>query len=316
MTKIEFVLKSLIFSCLFFVGSGIISNPVLASPRLYFDPASYTSANGTDFQINLKIDTENKSAFGADAVVNFPSNDLTVKSVANGGFFSDFSFAQSSGKLEVHGFFSALYDSKNGSGTFAVLTFSPNKSTGTGIANFTCSGDGNDTEILDTTGQNILSCNSLNQLNLSYSSTTTSDNGSTNVCGGTCGSNYNCNSGLFCYQGFCRNPDCRSDLSCKCRNTPSPSPTTKSKPTLKPTISPTPEIITLIKYSPYPSSTPYLSVDLNPASTSQKLDLKKIGIWGGAGLFAVFLILGISKLFKNKNNPPTPIQPPSIPPTF
>lgn len=37
-----------------------------------------------------------------------------------------------------------------------------------------------------------------------------------NWCNGTCGSNYNCQGGLFCYNGYCRNPNCSSDASCGC----------------------------------------------------------------------------------------------------
>jgi LPXTG-motif cell wall-anchored protein len=43
-----------------------------------------------------------------------------------------------------------------------------------------------------------------------------------NFCNGTCGSNYNCQGGYFCYQGFCRNPACPSDSSCGCGATPTP----------------------------------------------------------------------------------------------
>jgi uncharacterized repeat protein (TIGR01451 family)/LPXTG-motif cell wall-anchored protein len=40
--------------------------------------------------------------------------------------------------------------------------------------------------------------------------------GEPNQCNGTCGSNSNCASGLFCYQGYCRNPACQSESSCGC----------------------------------------------------------------------------------------------------
>ena len=46
-----------------------------------------------------------------------------------------------------------------------------------------------------------------------------------NYCGGTCGSNINCQSGLFCYQGYCRNPNCQSDVTCGCGVAPTPTPT-------------------------------------------------------------------------------------------
>jgi hypothetical protein len=37
-----------------------------------------------------------------------------------------------------------------------------------------------------------------------------------NSCNGTCGSNYNCGSGLFCSSGFCRNPSCPTETDCVC----------------------------------------------------------------------------------------------------
>jgi hypothetical protein len=41
-----------------------------------------------------------------------------------------------------------------------------------------------------------------------------------NACGGSCGSNANCQSGMTCFQGFCRNPECTSSTSCVCGTTP------------------------------------------------------------------------------------------------
>lgn len=40
--------------------------------------------------------------------------------------------------------------------------------------------------------------------------------GAPNACGGTCGSNFNCQSNLVCYNGFCRNPSCTSSTNCAC----------------------------------------------------------------------------------------------------
>lgn len=40
--------------------------------------------------------------------------------------------------------------------------------------------------------------------------------GEPNQCGGTCGSNYNCQGGLFCFEGYCRNPSCATDSDCYC----------------------------------------------------------------------------------------------------
>ena len=67
--------------------------------------------------------------------------------------------------------------------------------------------------------------------------TPTNPPGEPNSCGGTCGSNYNCQSGLFCYSGFCRNPSCPTQTSCSCpggtstpRVTATPAPTQASLP--------------------------------------------------------------------------------------
>jgi hypothetical protein len=37
-----------------------------------------------------------------------------------------------------------------------------------------------------------------------------------NSCNGTCGSNYNCNGDLYCYNGYCRDADCPTETDCSC----------------------------------------------------------------------------------------------------
>lgn len=54
-----------------------------------------------------------------------------------------------------------------------------------------------------------------------------------NSCNGVCGSNSNCESGLYCYSGFCRNPLCASDATCGCSSA-SPTATASATPTIKP----------------------------------------------------------------------------------
>lgn len=269
----------------------------LAAPRLYFDPENANAAKGIDRKIDLKIDVENKSAFGADATLTFPSNDFTIKAVDNGGFFSDFSYALSDGKIEIHAYFSTLYNSKSGNGNFATITVNSNKDSGDGNLTFVCSANSTETEILDSNGENILTCSSLNQEHLAY---TVTENGPTNACGGTCGSNYNCNNGLFCFQGFCRNPNCRNDSTCGCKQTATPKPTVK--PTLKPVIKSTPTIVTLAKYT-IPSPIPTAS-EVPQETTNQSFDYVRVGIWTALFLLFLLLLLGLVRLFKKDDNPP------------
>lgn len=316
MTIIKNLTKSFLAFVFLFFASAVFATSAQAAPKIYFDPANYTTGKNTDFSVNLKIDVESQSAVGADAVLTFPSNDLTLKSVQNGGFFTDFSYSESGGRIEIHAFFASANESKTGSGNIAVLTFTPLKDSGNGAVNIVCSDSG----IYDTNVNNILSCSSTNQLSLTYaaqSSPGSSTPGPTNACGGTCGSNNNCNANLFCYQGFCRNPDCRDDVSCGCRATTRPSPTIRSTP--RATASATPEVIALTKYTPNPSAT----ASSTPSTTPQgkKFDWKNIGVVGLVAVAVAFLVWLANKLFGKKKDTHGPPQientppPPPVPPT-
>jgi hypothetical protein len=45
-----------------------------------------------------------------------------------------------------------------------------------------------------------------------------------NSCGGTCGSNTNCGSDLFCHDGYCRNASCPDQTNCICQQSPTSTP--------------------------------------------------------------------------------------------
>ncbi len=300
MTRIKTLFASLMLSCLFFVASSVLAVQASAAPQLYFDPSPTSVANGSDVTINLRINTDTANVFGADAVVNFPSSDLNLKSVTNGGFFSDFTFAQSSGKIEIHGYFSTAFDSKSGSGNLANIILTGKKDSGSGTLTFTCSGNGNDTEIIDSNGNNILSCNNINQDVISYGST----QGEPNSCGGTCGSNYNCQANYFCYQGFCRNPICQTSVDCSCKT---PAPTTKPTPKVYPT--PTMEIVTLapfstksgyFKPSPTPTVNPISQVEGPVRNFNYLLYLAGFALAGAV----IFIIIHIKKKSPPKISPP------------
>jgi len=123
--------------------------------------------------------------------------------------------------------------------------------------------------------------------------------GEPNSCGGTCGSNYNCKANLYCYQGFCRNPNCKTSTDCSCAT-----PTAKPKSTLIPgaTATPSSEIVYL---SPRPYATPRATFTPFPietpeevASDQKKPDLRFL-LWIAGGSFLVALILlGINSASK------------------
>ncbi len=53
--------------------------------------------------------------------------------------------------------------------------------------------------------------------------------GEPNSCGGTCGSNSNCGTDFYCYNGYCRNPSCPANQDCNC-SSPTPTPTQAALP--------------------------------------------------------------------------------------
>lgn len=94
-----------------------------------------------------------------------------------------------------------------------------------------------------------------------------------NSCNGVCGSNSNCESGLYCYSGFCRNPLCASDATCGCS---SAGPTATASASATPTIRP---VGTQTTPRPIPvTGTDWLTV---------------LGVGVGAGAIIISLILAI-----------------------
>jgi len=123
-----------------------------------------------------------------------------------------------------------------------------------------------------------------------------------NSCNGTCGSNYNCGSGLFCSKGFCRNPSCPGDLTCGCK-TPTPRPTLRATPHP----SKTPEIVVLpagginrITITPTPAYSPTSS----PTPTPQVRAYTDYIVLGGAGILILGLIILAVKLLRKSQEPP------------
>lgn len=117
-----------------------------------------------------------------------------------------------------------------------------------------------------------------------------------NWCNGTCGSNYNCQGGLFCSNGFCRNPDCPSDNTCGCA-TPTPTPKLASNVTAPITTSSNPAPTSLAKTTPVPTSSFGKGV-LKPttpptpkAAITPAHPLAQYAIYGGIAATAIVVIV-------------------------
>ncbi len=142
--------------------------------------------------------------------------------------------------------------------------------------------------------------------------------GEPNFCGGTCGSNYNCQANFFCFEGYCRNPLCSSSVDCICSTT---TPTSTSTPT----ITTTPIKLATITPEPTISATPSITPTIIPVATNEIIPIvtntpttgvenmffAKYAIY----IFLAFVLIIILSIYfaikKNKNNNIPRILPPT-----
>jgi hypothetical protein len=145
--------------------------------------------------------------------------------------------------------------------------------------------------------------------------------GEPNFCGGTCGSNYNCQANFFCFEGFCRNPICSTDIDCVC-DVATSTPTSKASGTKKPTIKPSPTItsapkggsekfVDSILESPRPKITTPASFVPYTSPTPENQFFTKYAIY----LFGTFVLITILSIFyavrKNRRSNIPHIMPPT-----
>lgn len=86
----------------------------------------------------------------------------------------------------------------------------------------------------------------------------TGGNATPNTCGGTCGSDVNCQPGLTCYTGYCRNQNNPGDVNCNNKQTPRPTATPKPV---------RPILVPMATVRPTPTSVPTVTVTLAPTPT-------------------------------------------------
>jgi protein-disulfide isomerase len=138
-----------------------------------------------------------------------------------------------------------------------------------------------------------------NSISFTYSA-----HGEPNSCNGTCGSSYNCKEGLFCYNGFCRNPQCPSTGSCGCVIAPTmtttPLPTSSSQPVstpqAKPSTTPDPDYLTSANnFTRLPGKVSGIQKTTETTPTSKPVNYLKIGV---TILVAGVIIYGISLILR------------------
>ncbi|EKE05036.1 MAG: hypothetical protein ACD_19C00426G0058 [uncultured bacterium] len=151
--------------------------------------------------------------------------------------------------------------------------------------------------------------------------------GEPNFCGGTCGSNYNCQANYFCFEGYCRNPICSADTDCLCNvATPTPVTTTikpaiksnseskggtaTSKPTTKSSTKPTPTYTSGITKNLQNSSEPLLRTT-DDLKAPENQFIAKYAIY----IFSAFILIVISTIYYAIKKKMTNDIPHIMPPT-
>jgi len=144
-----------IFALLFFVFAQKTYAQVFI-----LDPSAATKKVGEEFTVNLNIDTQGKTVASADVKLTFDSTILELVKVDKGDFFSDEADYIGAGTLYVGGFFREQYATKNGSGKLAIITLK-GKTVGSSPLSFTCSTQTNDSNIFDSSANDIINCSGI-----------------------------------------------------------------------------------------------------------------------------------------------------------
>ncbi len=155
---------------------------------LSFDPTQQGVVVGQQFTVKININTGGQQTSGADALITYDPNILSVVSASNGGFYTNFAnnpLSSVNNKYLISGFETDSTSLKSGTGTLATVTFS-GKANGTSVVSFDCTtGSKSDSNIIAAnTANDIINCSSLAQ-----ASFTVGPANATPVTSGTSGNN-------------------------------------------------------------------------------------------------------------------------------
>ena len=247
------------------IGLNLIRSPQSTSTSastnlvdLSLSPSASTISPNQTTNVNIIINTQSYKVTVTELHLAYPGDKLEGVSITAGDFLPVILTAGSIGPGTASITLGSGTSGYQGSGVAAILTLKA-KATGSATISF----DSTQIAGIDANGNpvptNILGDANPTTLTISEASAA----GEPNSCGGTCGSNYNCKADLFCYQGFCRNPLCKTTASCICSSpTPTPTPTTRYP-------QPTPETVVWTPEPYTPTDTPTPTPTLIPLPTEE-----------------------------------------------
>ena len=183
--KVMNKIRPIIFAVLLLLATS--ARAAEAGPMLKLSPASGSFETGSTFKVTVAVDSGTAKSMAVDTFLTFDAAKLEVVSIDAAATPA---FVNSMGKniYNAEGKFdmsfnpsgdAALADSTVIKGDLAVVTFKA-KSAGTALVNFTCTaGSTIDTNIFDTTGNDVVDCAS--NVNGSYTLTGSTVSGPTST---------------------------------------------------------------------------------------------------------------------------------------
>lgn len=148
---------------------------VHAAASMTLTPAISTAVINTSKTFTITLNTDGTDVFGADIIISYPTGAFQFVSAQNGSFFTDFNYSvnQATGIIALHGYFSSLFQTKNGTGTAAEFTLKAITSSGNATISYVCGGNGQSTQVIDADGDNIISCGHLTDSTVSFTGSAT-----------------------------------------------------------------------------------------------------------------------------------------------
>lgn len=253
---------------------------ILQLRQLVNKPKASVSTGTVMFDVNnldvrVVLDPQNNPLSFAKVEVNFDKSVLTVTDIGYTNRLSTVIATTSAATANNTGVISFTLglspaDRANPPATafdFLTLKFTPKTSTGStsqisfNAANSQIVDMASQQMVINSTPANIVVV--VNTTNPTPTPVTSNTPGQPNDCGGVCGSHSNCKAGLFCYSGYCRNPQCPSATNCSCVTyTSNPTPT----PKIIVKTSPTPVTVNYqLPTFATPTPTPYVYVAPDPS---------------------------------------------------
>lgn len=303
-----------------------INERASSDTKLFVSPSSQDLHVGDSFTVQIGLDSGTNKVTGVDLVIKFDPKVIQINEVKATSELANLStiikneIDNSTGKIRYVAFTAdrALAIS----GNLRILTLNGNIAQSSELGNSEISID--PTSLVSATGegQNVLLESIVGTIKVSEKEN------EPNSCGGTCGSNYNCQSNLYCNQGYCRNPLCSDKSDCNCTaatNAPTTAPT--KKPVVKPVAITTLKPITVIlptetpdsgkggNFVETPTDTLMPEFDLTPEPTFVSEELQNQGLSSfakyiiGMSLIFVFIIAVI--IWKKVKNDSPHILPPT-----